>query len=187
MSFHPALLLIDIQQGFADPRWGARNQPDAEQNMAALLDFWRRQHWPRYHIRHDSLLPDSPLRPGQPGNDFQPIVAPLPGETVVPKTVNSAFIGTDLDKQLCAAGISRLVIAGLTTNHCVSTTTRMAGNLGYDTVVVADATATFALTGPDGRRHDASLVHDLALANLHGEFATVLPTAQLLMQMRSEL
>lgn len=175
-----ALILIDVQQGFADPKWGARNNPQAETNMARLLTAWRDMGRPIVHIQHHSTEPDSPLRPGQAGNAIQSIVAPLGDEPIIGKQVNSAFIGTDLDERLRQQGINTLVCVGLTTNHCVSTTVRMAGNLGYTVYVVDDATATFDRVGHKGEHYPAQMVHDIALANLHGEFATVVTTAQIL-------
>lgn len=176
----PALLLIDIQTGLDDPRWGQRNNPDAEQRMLDLLLAWRTRGAPVIHVQHMSTSPGSPLRPGLPGNALKPGFAPLPGEPLFRKTVNSAFIGTDLEAHLRRAGIGALVCIGLTTDHCVSTTVRMAGNLGFDTVVVSDATATFDRTGPDGARHAAADMHRLALASLHGEFARVRTSAEVL-------
>jgi len=174
------LLIIDVQQGFDDPRWGRRNNPGAEDNIARLLDAWRNMSRPIIHVQHLSREDGSPLRPGQPGYAIKDAARPLPGEPVVQKGVNSAFIGTNLEARLRAAGVTTLIIAGLTTDHCVSTTTRMAGNLGFTAYVVSDATATFDRTGPDGRHYDAATVHDLALASLHGEFATVVTTADAL-------
>lgn len=176
----PALLLIDIQTGLDDPRWGQRNNPEAEQRMLELLGAWRARSAPVIHVQHMSTTPGSPLRPGQPGNAFKPGFAPSPGEPLFQKTVNSAFIGTDLEAHLRRAGIGALVIVGLTTDHCVSTSTRMAGNLGFDAVVVSDATATFERTGPDGAHHPAEDMHRLALASLHGEFARVRTSAEVL-------
>lgn len=178
----PALLLIDIQKAFDDHAYwgGGRNNPGAEANAARLLTHWRAQGWPVIHVQHNSVLATSILRPGQVGHEFKDEVAPLAGEPVFSKTVNSAFIGTGLHAYLTEHQIHALVIVGLTTDHCVSTTTRMAGNYGFETYLVADATATFDKTGFDGQRYPAEQVHQLALASLHDEFATVLTTNQLL-------
>src|SRR5689334_10700490 len=121
----PALLLIDIQQGFDNiSYWGGeRNNPDAELNARILLDHWRANNLPLFHIQHCSTNPDSLLADTNPGNAFKEMVKPLPGEVVIKKSVNSALIGTDLKERLDAAKIDTLVIAGLTTEHCVSTTT----------------------------------------------------------------
>jgi nicotinamidase-related amidase len=179
------LLLVDFQSGFLDPRWGRRNNPDAEERAEALLHAWRAHARPVVHVRHMSTEPLSPLRPGQPGNAFLRPVAPAEGEAIVEKRVNSAFIGTSLESDLRRAGCRALVIAGLTTNHCVSTTARMAGNLGFHTWVVSNATAAFDRTGPDGVRHPAELVHAMALSDLHGEFATVIDSAWALASLAS--
>lgn len=168
-----ALISIDAQQAFNDPSWGQRNNPDAEKKIAALLAAWRATGRPVYHIQHRSASPTGLFRPGTPGFTHKPEGQPLPGEPVILKSVNSSFIGTDLEARLRAAGIGVLVIMGLTTDHCVSTTARMAGNFGFETWFVADATATFERTGPDGRHYTAEQMHDAALASLHGEFATV--------------
>lgn len=175
-----ALLSIDVQQAFNDPSWGRRNNPDAEQKIAALLAAWRNTGRPIFHVQHRSASPTGLFRPGAPGYLHKPEGQPLPGEPVIVKSVNSSFIGTDLEARLRAAGIGVLVIMGLTTDHCVSTTTRMAGNFGFETWFVADATATFERTGPDGRHYTAEQMHDTALASLHGEFATVVWTEEVL-------
>jgi len=179
-----ALLLIDVQQGLDDPRWGARNNPDAEHQIGALLAAWRQAKWPVIHVQHMSQEPGSPLRADAPGNAFKPEAMPHNGEPVFQKTVNSAFIGTTLEAHLRREGIHALVIVGLTTDHCVSTTARMAGNLGFDVVVVEDATATFERTGPDGVRYAAEQMHRLARASLHREFAQVQSAHDVLVQLR---
>lgn len=178
-----ALLIVDLQKAIDDPRWaaaGPRNNPQAEANIAALLAAWRRAGRTIVHIRHDSTEPDSTYRPGGPGHAFKPEAQPLPGERVVGKTVHSAFIGTDLDSWLRGRGIGALVIAGVITNNSVEATARMAGNLGYDTRVVGDATFTFARHDWSGRLRTAAEVHDLSLANLSGEYATIMDTASVL-------
>jgi nicotinamidase-related amidase len=178
----PALILIDIQKGFDDiAYWGGhRNNPEAETNAAKLLDFWRRNKLPIFHVQHCSTNPSSRLAEGNVGNEFKDIVKPIAGEHIIRKQVNSAFIGTDLKEKLDDAGITELVIVGLTTDHCVSTTTRMAGNFGYETYLVSDATATFDKVGADGKKYDAEILHDTALASLHGEFGTVTTADEIL-------
>ncbi len=168
-----ALLLIDVQQGFDDPIWGKRNNPDLELNIAKLLDAWRGAKRPIIHVQHCSVNPIYPLHPDNPGNAFKPEALPIKGEPIFQKTVNSAFIGTNLEAYLRDQGIEDLVIAGLTTDHCVSTSVRMAGNLGFNVQLVSDATATFAKTGPDGREYSADEIHAVNLASLHDEFCQV--------------
>jgi nicotinamidase-related amidase len=169
----PALLLIDVQQGLDEPRWGARNNPDAERRIAELLAAWREAGRAVIHVQHLSLEPTSPLRADRPGHAFKPEATPREGEPIFRKHVNSAFIGTGLEAHLRERGIRSLVMAGITTDHCVSTTARMAANLGFEVTVVSDATATFERRGPDGAHYDAELMHGAALASLHGEFARV--------------
>ena len=175
-----ALLLVDVQQGLDDPKYGARNNPGAEGRIAALLAAWRRAGWPVVHVQHMSREPDSPLRPERPGNALKPEALPVEGEPLFRKEAHGAFVGTGLEAHLRDAGIGALVVVGLTTDHCVSTTARMAGDLGFETVVVADATATHERTGPDGVRYTADEMHRLALASLHGEFAEVRTTDEVL-------
>lgn len=174
----PALILIDIQKGFDDIQYwgGQRNNLTAEENAGEILKLWRQNNLPIFHVKHCSSNPNSLLNENNPGNEFKDLVKPFEGEVVIKKHVNSAFIGTDLKTQLDNANIKTLVIVGLTTDHCVSTTTRMAGNFGYETFVVSDATATFNKVGFDGQTYSAELIHETALASLNGEFATVITT-----------
>ena len=176
LAANAALLIIDVQKGFDEPRWGRRNNPQMELRISELLSAWRANKRPVIHAKHMSVDPTSPLRPGQPGNDFKAEATPMPGEPVIEKCVNSCFIGTSLEADLRRSGLNTLVIAGITTNHCVSTTTRMAGNLGFTAWVVSDATATFDRVGPDGIRYTAEHIQAVALCDLHGEFATVVET-----------
>lgn len=175
-----ALLIIDLQNAIDHPSWGVRNNPDAEKNVAALLDAWRRTGQPIYHIRHDSREPASHYRPGQPGNDFKPEAQPLPGETIIAKQTNSAFIGTDLESRLRAAVQTTLVITGVITNNSVEATVRMAGNLGFNTFLVEDAVFTFGCKDFAGTPRTAEEVHAMSLANLDGEYCTVVQTKAVL-------
>ncbi len=180
LSQETALIVVDVQQAFLDPRWGQRNNPNAEANIARLLATWRNSERPIRHVVHDSVEPNSLLRPGLPGNAIQNAAAPKAGEPIYRKHVNSAFIGTNLERDLRQDGIDTLIIVGLTTNHCISTTVRMAGNLGFKTYLVSDATATYDRLALDGTVRSADAVHTAALSDLHQEFATVVDTAQIL-------
>lgn len=175
-----ALLVVDMQLGFDDPAWGARNNLDCERNVAALIAAWRAAGAPVIHVHHDSPGIDGRMRPGTPGNAAKPEAQPRPNEWIYRKTVNSAFIGTSLEGDLRKRGIGTLVIVGLTTNHCISTTARMSGNLGFETFVVSDATATFDRPDLDGMLRLASGVHDAALSDLKGEFAQIVDTQSVL-------
>jgi nicotinamidase-related amidase len=175
-----ALVLVDVQRGFDDAAyWGRRNNPACEDNIAALLAAWREHRRPVVFVRHESTDPRSPLRPGQPGNDLKPLLTGPP-DLLVTKTVNSAFHGSpDLDGWLRSRGLAGLVIAGITTNHCCETTARVGGNLGHRVVFALDATYTFDRPDLDGETVTADELTRVTATNLHGEFATVVTTAEL--------
>lgn len=182
-----ALVVVDVQKGFADPYWGRRNNPAAEGNIAALIDVWQGSGRPVVFVRHDSVNPRSPLRPGQPGNEFQDVVEERRGkgagpELLVAKSVNSAFYGEpDLDAWLRGAGVRQIVIAGIQTNMCNETTARMGGNLGYDVLFPLDAMHTFDAAGPFGWSLTADELSRATAVSLHSEkFARVVTTAAVL-------
>ncbi len=174
------LLVIDVQKAFDNPVWGQRNNPEAEKNIARLLAYWRQVRYPVIHIQHLNPKFGSLFNQDGPGFSVKDEARPVAGEPVLFKSVNSAFIGTDLEARLRAQSSPAVVIVGITTDHCVSTTTRMAGNLGFTALVVSDATATFERTGPNGRHWSADDMHDTALASLNHEFASVVTTSEIL-------
>ena len=174
------LLVIDVQQGFLDASWGPRNNPDAEANIVQLIAVWRRDRRPIRHIHHSSRSPAGTFFRGPAGYEPKVEAAPAFGERIHVKGVNSGFIGTTLEQDLRDAGIDTLVVVGLTTNHCVSTTVRMASNLGFTVYVVEDATATFDRLGLDGKMRFAAEVHAAALSDLSEEFATIVSTDDVL-------
>jgi nicotinamidase-related amidase len=178
-----ALLVIDVQQGLTSPSFGIRNNPQAEANMARLLAAWRNRNLPIVHIQHCSTEPDSPLRPELPGNAFKQEVQPLADEQVFRKAVNSAFIGTGLEQFLHDGNISQLVIIGLTTDHCVSASTRMASDLGFDVTLISDATAAFERSGYDGVHYTGDEIHRVNLVSLEGEFCRIRSTAEIIDKM----
>jgi len=177
-----ALIVIDVQEGFADPRWGPGNNPACEANIGALLHAWTAAGRPVVLVRHDDLGEGSPLHPLAAGNALKPLVADTPHDLVVSKDVNSAFYGRpDLHAWLQERGIRQLVLCGIQTNMCVETTARMAGNLGYDVIVPLDATRTFDLSGPLGETLTADELARATAVNLHGgEFARVVTTKDVL-------
>ncbi|MER5808102.1 cysteine hydrolase family protein [Streptomyces sp. NPDC002033] len=179
-----ALIVIDVQKGFDDASfWGPRNNPAAEENIAALMDAWHASGRPVVLVRHASSRPGSVLAPDRPGHAFKEFVEERRHDApVITKTVNSAFYGTpDLAGWLTARGIGQLVVVGIQTNMCVETTARMAGNLGYDVLVPLDATHTFDLAGPAGLSLTADELATATAVNLQGGgFARVVTTAALL-------
>ncbi|MGI8864595.1 MAG: isochorismatase family protein [Solirubrobacteraceae bacterium] len=141
-----ALIVVDVQQGFGDPVWGRRNNPGCEAHIGSLIRAWRELRWPVVFVRHDSREPGSPLAPGHPGNAFKAVVDATPDLLVVKQT-NSCFYGRpDLHAWLQRHSSYAVAICGITTNHCCETTARMAGNLGYDTKFILDATPLTAPT-----------------------------------------
>jgi nicotinamidase-related amidase len=181
-SSRTALIVVDVQRAFDE--WEAagkrRNNPDAVARIAELLAAFRQSSTPIFHIRHEGTRPNSSFAPGGTGYPVKDEAREREGEPVIVKRVNSAFIGTDLEARLRAAGIETLVICGATTNHCVETTTRMAGNLGFDARLVRDATWTFDRVGPDGDAHSAEDIHAMTLANLNGEFARIVSASEVI-------
>jgi nicotinamidase-related amidase len=171
----PVLLLVDFQKAFDDEAfWGARNNPKAEENAAAVLADFRRRGLPVIHIQHNSATAGSPLAPGHAGHALKDFARPRGSEPLLHKSVNCGFVGTDLEQRLRALDADPVVIMGITTDHCVSTTTRMCANLGFRTVLVGDACCTFDRNGIA-----AGTVHRVELAVLDGEFAAVTTAADL--------
>jgi nicotinamidase-related amidase len=180
----PALMILDVQKAFDDPFWGKRNNPQAEENISRLLTEWRSRKGTVVYSKHLSLQPNSPLHyKNKEGTEMKEIIQPLPDERVFTKNVNSAFIGTELESYLSEKQIKTVVITGLSTQHCVSTTTRMSSNLGYQTYLVSDAIAAFETTDHNGKKHSPDTIQELELAILHNEFATILTTNEILNQL----
>jgi nicotinamidase-related amidase len=169
-----ALLLIDVQRGFEDPMFGPRDRPEAEANIARLIDAWRLRGAPVVFVRHD--WPDSPLAAGTSRFEFKDVVSGEP-DLLITKSVHSAFHGDrDLDAWLRGRDIDALTIRGTQTNVCCETTARLACDLGYEVEFVIDATHTFDADGPDGVTVTASELARASAASLHEEFAQVLST-----------
>ena len=179
MQDNKAIICIDLQVGFYQEVWGQRNNPSMEKAIEQVLGFGRNQRIPIIHVKHNSLHASSPLAPNQPGNEFIHALGPIGIEPVFEKTVNSAFMGTDLERFLRTEALNHLIFIGLTTDHCVSTSARMAANLGFQVSVLEDCTATFDRQFRKEHYFDAQLMHQTALASLSEEFATIIHSSQL--------
>ncbi len=177
-----ALLVIDVQMAFVhdDEAGASRSCRQAEGNIKTLLSTFRKRGDKVIHVHHHGLDPSDPFHADAPGAVVQPFAAPVEGEGLVVKTVASAFNNTSLEADLRADGFERLIVCGATANHCAESTARSAGNLGFDTIYASDAVWAYGAVGPDGVDHSAEQIHSVTLCNLHGEFATVLPTEEIL-------
>ena len=178
---NPALLLVDIQKAFLEKDYPGliRNNEHAEFICGKILKKWRTLDLPIIHVRHSSTNPESKLHKSRPGFEFNDYVTPLENEMVLTKEVNSAFIGTNLENILIKSHIDTLVIVGMTTNHCISTTVRMSGNLGFDTYLISDSTACYNTKGLNGEIIACNTIYNSALASLQEEFATVIDSKEL--------
>ena len=174
------LLPVDMQKAFDRPPWPRRWNSDVDTNGLALIDAWRAANRPIIHVRHDSVQPGSTLAPGLPGNDFRPGFGPKNGEALITKNVNSAFIGTDLDARLKKLAATQVVVFGISTDMCVSTTVRMGANLGWEMILVPDACDCFDLPDPSGTGWIcADEIQRAHVATLAFEFCRVLSTEKL--------
>ncbi|MCL6089428.1 MAG: cysteine hydrolase [Candidatus Thermoplasmatota archaeon] len=179
VSNNSVLVIIDVQKGFDDPKWGKRNNPDAENVMASVLSEFRKHMLTVIHVRHDSRKPESLLKEGKPTFAFKDEVKPVEGETIITKHVNSALIGTNLEEILRKMGDPNVYYMGITTDHCVSTTARMSGNLGFKSYVIEDACAAFETRDQHGETIPAETIHNVNLASIDGEFAQVIRSEDL--------
>lgn len=179
---NPALIVIDVQNGIDDAdHWGGnRNNPMAEENIAELIDHWRKSKRPIVFVKHDSVFSYSPFYPGQRGNEFKQFIDPTEGELIISKSATNAFVNTSLADDLSKQGISELVIVGFVTNNSVEATARMAGDLGYKVYVGSDATACFDKVGANDVIYGAELVHLISLSNLKDEYAEIFTTKEIL-------
>ena len=181
ISKNPALIIIDVQKAFLEKDYPGikRNNTNAELVCGNILNKWRKNDLNVIHVRHSSTNPESKLHKSKPGFEFNDYVKPKNNEIVLTKNVNSAFIGTGLDEILKILNINTLVIVGMTTNHCISTTVRMAGNLGYETFLISDSTACYNTKGLDGKEIDCEIIYEASIASLSGEFAEIISSREL--------
>jgi nicotinamidase-related amidase len=180
LQANAALIIIDQQKGILHPRLGRRNNPDAEARILDLLGIWRSSGRPVIHVQHLSRSPESVFWPEQSGVEFQARFMPQDGEWLIQKQVPDAFCGTGLEARLREARIAQVIIVGVATNNSVESTTRTAGNLGFEAWVAEDACFTFDKVDYFGTPRSAQEVHGMSLGNLDGEYATVVSSGRIL-------
>jgi nicotinamidase-related amidase len=174
------LIVIDAQMEYTEE--GALALPNlapALNNVTALLLKGRKDGAEIVHIAHEG----SEGRAFDPANGGRIIgqVAPLENETVLTKGLPNSFAHTGLQNHLAGIGRPHLVICGFMTHMCVSSTARVALDLGYETTVVSDATATRALPATDGGEPiSAEALQRSALAALADRFSAINTTADVL-------
>jgi Amidases related to nicotinamidase len=176
-----ALLLVDIQNDYFPGGKNELAEPiAAAENARLLLDTFRGKHMQIVHVRHESIRPGATFfLPGTPGAGFYDLVNPQEGEVVITKNFPNSFRATELLSMLRDAKIDRLVVCGMMTHMCIDTSVRAAYDHGFEILLAQDACATKDLTF-DGRTIPAEGVQRAFLGAIHGTFAKVIPTEQIL-------
>jgi len=174
-----ALLLIDIQNDyFPGGRMELEGSPEAAVKAAEVLGHFREKDLPVFHIRHESLGDGASFfLPGTNGAEIHGDVLPHGDEIVITKHYPNSFRETDLLERFKAAGVTKLVVAGMMTHMCVDAGVRAAVDLGFECAVLSDASATRALEFGD-TAIPAAQVHGSFLAALGMAYATVMTTAE---------
>jgi nicotinamidase-related amidase len=170
------LVMVDCQNTYREGVMRLDGVEDALAHAAHLLSRARALGIPVFHIMHDAGE-GSPYDVTAPIGRISAEVAPRPGEPVIVKDHPSSFFRTDLEERLRTTGLTDLVLAGFMTHMCVNSTARDAFNLGYRPTVVAAATATRDLAGPDGTVVPAATLQAAALAGIADLFALVVGKA----------
>jgi nicotinamidase-related amidase len=176
---NPALIIIDVQQVLADPALGTLNNPDAEKNILKLLNRWRREKLPLFFVQYISPRRSSPFHEDAPGSKLKDSLKPAPGEILIVKHFESAFMKTDLEQRLREAKLKTLIFTGFYTDQCVASSVKVANNLGFKVVVVSDASATTGCPGFDGTFYEAWDIHNLTLGSLQRDNISIIGTTEL--------
>jgi nicotinamidase-related amidase len=178
---HLVLIAIDMQRAFDMLGRPRRWNKNLDGNGLQLLAAWRAQRLPIIHVRNDDPNPRSWFHADHPGSAFRPGFEPLQGEGLVVKSVNCAFIGTDLDLRLRRLDAAGIVLFGMRTDMCVSSTARTGSNIGWDVTVISDASDCCDLPDPfGGRVIPAEEAHRIHLATIADEFGHVISTKEII-------
>ncbi|MDY7574775.1 cysteine hydrolase family protein [Actimicrobium sp. CCI2.3] len=178
---HTALLIIDIQNDYFPGGTMELVGADAASRQAKLLlDAWRANNLPVFHVQHIAPQPDATFfRPNTVGAQIHENMVPIAGETLITKATPNSFHDTSLLESLRAAHITHLVVVGMMTHMCVDSTVRAASDLGFVCQVVHDACATRDLTF-GVHTVPAATVQATFMAALNGTFCSMALTAQVL-------
>jgi nicotinamidase-related amidase len=180
ISEKAALIVIDVQEVVDDPAQGELNNPGAEGNIVKLLERWRKERLPIFHVQYISPREKSQFHKDNPGTGIKESVKPLPGEPLIVKHFESAFMKTDLEERLKKANLQTLIFVGFYTDQCVASTVKVANNLGFNVFVAADATAASGCRGYNGEFYKAEEIHQMTLGSLQRDDITIIGIADLL-------
>lgn len=179
LSKNAALIIIDVQEATAGPIWGKLNNPAAEEKIVRLLELWRKKGLPVFHIQYISPRLASPYHQDAGLDKIKKSVAPLPGETLVVKHFESAFMKTDLEERLKKANLENLIFVGFYTDQCVAATVKTANNLGFKVFVALDGTAAIGCRGYNGKYYEAEDIHQMTLGSLQRDGISIIACDQL--------
>jgi nicotinamidase-related amidase len=175
-----ALIVIDVQEVLDDPEQGELNNPKAEENIIKLLERWRKEKLPIFHVKYISPREKSPYHKDAPGTGIKESFKPLPGEPLIVKHFESAFMETDLEERIKEANLHTLIFVGFYTDQCVASTVKVANNLGFKVYVVADAAAATGCRGYNGKFYEAGDIHQMTLGSLQRDDISIIESAELL-------
>lgn len=176
----PPLIILDVQDAINQPVWDGKNNSSYIDAIERLLMAWRDRDGHVVHVKHDEANPNSSYHTHGPWNGIQDRVAPRDHETVVSKTQNCAFIGTDLHDVLSTLGADQFVLTGVVIHNSMDATIRAGKALGYQILLPQDATTAVPVVDHKGKTWPAQDVFDLSLAVLGGEYAEVTSTEAVL-------
>lgn len=176
-----ALIVLDVQEASAAPSDGELSNPAAEGNISALIRRWRRDGLPLFFVKYLSPRKASPFHEDSPGSKLRESCTPLPGEPVIIKHFESAFMKTDFESRLREAKLHTLIFTGFYSDQCVAVTAKVANNLGFEVIVVSDGTAATGCPGYNNDKYYEGVdIHQLTLGSLNRDGITVVESSALL-------
>ncbi len=174
-----ALVVIDFQKEYFTGKMPIPDGTQAMANTQKLIKFADAAKMPVFQVQHIAPAGSAVFAIDGDTVKFQPGMEPRAHDKVVQKKTVSVFASTDLDKQLKAANIKTIIVAGLMTHACVAGAARDAVPLGYQVVVASDASATRSIKRANGATVDSATLHRAALAEVEDTFGDVLTTSEI--------